>query len=309
MIMEREQSSVIADGASDRRDQPVEIQAALGVLFRGKRLVLAIIVIFTIASVAAAFLTKPVYRATVILVPADVSGTGSGLQPLMGQFGGLASLAGIDLKPDDRTAEAMALLESRQFTESFLRDGDLLLVLFASRWDVEEKRWRDGLRKIPTLNDGVRFFDRKVRRVHQDTKTGLVTLEIDWTNPNLAATWANELVRRANFTLRQRDMAETDKMVEYLNQELEKTNVAELRQAIYRLIEAQIKQKTLAKVRDEYVFRVLDPAAPPDSDDFVRPKRALYVVSGPVFGFIIAVFFVLTWNFAATSWRTLRSTR
>ena len=65
-------------------------------------------------------------------------------------------------------------------------------------------------------------------------------------------------------------------MVEYLNQELEKTNVAELRQAIYRLIEAQIKQKTLARLRDEYVFRVLDPAAPPDSDE-IREAEACAV--------------------------------
>ena len=89
-----------------------------------------------------------------ILVSVDVSGTG--LRPAAsgkrGQFGGLASLAGIDLKPDDRTAEAMALLESRQFTESFLTERPpAALVLFASRWDVEEKRWRSVSEKYQRL--------------------------------------------------------------------------------------------------------------------------------------------------------------
>ena len=62
MIMEREQSSVIADGASDRGIQPVEIQAALGVLFRGKRLVLVIILILPSLPLYGV-LTKPSYRA------------------------------------------------------------------------------------------------------------------------------------------------------------------------------------------------------------------------------------------------------
>ena len=71
----------------------------------------------------------------------------------------------------------------------------------------------------------------------------------------------------------------------------------ELQQAIARTLETYVKSRAMANVQKDYVFRVIDPAAPADLNDFVRPHRALFIVCGPVIGIVFAVFFVLIWDF------------
>jgi uncharacterized protein involved in exopolysaccharide biosynthesis len=56
-----------------------------------------------------------------------------------------------------------------------------------------------------------------------------------------------------------------------------------MREAIPRLMEAQIKQRMLANVLHEYAFRVVDSAMPPDKADRIRPNKPLLVAAG-VFG-------------------------
>jgi uncharacterized protein involved in exopolysaccharide biosynthesis len=263
------------------------------VLRKNKFLVIGIVTVFTVAALAAAFLTRPVYRASVLLIPAETGDSPVELGAMLGDLGGLASLAGLNLGGANITVEALATLRSRQFTEEFVEQNDLLPTLFADDWDVASGTWKVSGDDVPTLWDAYQLFDRKIRRAVEDKKTGLVRVEIDWTDRVAAAAWANELVARLNEVLRTRAIREADASVEYLQQELKKTDVVQLQQAIYRLIEANVKRRTVATVRPEFAFRVLDPAAPPDPDDFVQPKRALYLIAGPVAGLLFAVCLVL----------------
>lgn len=271
--------------------------------------VLVIVFLCTLAAAAAALFMKPVYRATVVLVPAESTNPiGSGLTSMLGDLGGLASLAGLALKSDETTVESIALLESRQFTESFIRDNGLLARLYRNRWDAEHSRWRvHWWSDAPTVYDAYRRFDRKIRRVVEDKKTGVVTLDIDWTDAEEGARWANELVRRLNEAMRSRAIAEADQSIALLTTESSGTDVAELKQAIARLIEAQLQVRTLANVRSDYAFRVVDPAAPPGHDDFVRPQRALYLVLGPIIGLMIAAGFVVICDLAAQMRKHLKT--
>jgi uncharacterized protein involved in exopolysaccharide biosynthesis len=137
------------------------------------------------------------------------------------------------------------------------------------------------------MSQAVAKFSDSVRKVHEDGRRNLVALQIDWTDPNLAAQWANKLVTRLNDYLRQRDIAEAQRSIEFLNKELEKSSVIELRQGVYRLIESQIEMVMLANVRDEYAFKILDPAVPSEPNQFVRPKRPMIVIVGLMFGLML----------------------
>jgi LPS O-antigen subunit length determinant protein (WzzB/FepE family) len=118
-------------------------------------------------------------------------------------------------------------------------------------------------------------------------------LQVEWTDREQAALWANELVRRLNAEMRQRALAKADASVGYLEKELSGTTAVASREAIGRLIEAQINQRMLANVQHEYAFRVVDKAMPPDARDFVRPKRLLMLVVGALTGCILSVMCVL----------------
>jgi uncharacterized protein involved in exopolysaccharide biosynthesis len=206
----------------------------------------------------------------------------------LGALGGLASLAGLQLGGSAGKAERIALLKSRGLTEDFIRDKALLTVLFAKKWDAANRKWKVADRKIPTLQRAFKLFE-DMRDVDEDRMTGLVTLTVTWTDREAAAAWANELVARANATARDMAIEEARHTIEYLYKELEATSVLELRQAIYRLIEANINRITVAKARSEYAFRVVDRARPSDADQFVWPRRVLIIVCGLVLGSLLAI--------------------
>ena len=77
--------------------------------------------------------------------------------------------------------------------------------------------------------------------------------------------------------------------IDYLNSELETTTVVGVRQAIYSVIQSQIEQIMLATVRDDYAFKVLDPAIAPDPDDTAFPNRPIFGFVGLVLGLAFAV--------------------
>jgi len=263
-----------------------------------RRLVIAITLVSTALATILALLMTPVYRSTALLVPVSQEQENQGLSAIAGQFGGLAQLAGLNLGSGGSSKdEAIALLKSRGFTEQFIQSENLLPILFDGKWDAGQNKWKsDDSDKIPTLNDGYRLFDRKIRRVTEDRKTSLVTLTIDWKDRELAARWAQLLIERVNQSMRERAVEESQRSLSYLNQELLKTEAAEVRQAIYRLIENQIKTIMWANVRDQYSFRVLDPPAVADKDDPVRPRRAVMIVIGFLLGGFIALLTALVRN-------------
>jgi len=261
-------------------------------LARHKWLIFLTTLLVTALAATAAFVMTPVYRAEVLMAPVSPEEETGRLAQLADRFGGLAAMAGLELGDQDIDVEAaIATLKSRQFTTSFVRDHDLLPVLFDKKWDPANKTWDvDDPKDVPTEWDAYKLFDEEVRTVSRDKKTGLVSLAIEWKDRELAAKWANELVARINHQQQEKAIGEARKSIDFLKAQLEKTSVTEIQQAIWRLIEAQGKKIMLANVRDEYAFEVIDSAAPPDADDFAKPKRKLMIALGVVVGLMLGVF-------------------
>jgi uncharacterized protein involved in exopolysaccharide biosynthesis len=256
-------------------------------LWMGRIWIAASVLVFLGLAAAIAFLSTPVYRATTVLIPSgvDQANLGGSLGGALSQLGGLASLAGLNIGGNTgSTEEALAVLRSRQFTQNFISDLGLMPQLFAKNWDAAAGRWKTAEGKQPTLGRAVRYFDQSIRTVTQDKKTGLVTLQVDWTDRTKVALWANELVKRLNEEMRQRAIRNSDASVGFLQKEMAATAVIETRQAIGRLIEYQINQRMLANVTQEYAFRVVDPAVLPDPNDVVWPPRAILLAGGLVVG-------------------------
>jgi len=235
---------------------------------------------------ACSYLTKPLYRAEIIFMPVSEGQSGSGmLGNFAAQFGGLASLAGIEL-PSGKASANLAILKSREFTNKFIEENNLLPVLFEEAWDKENNKWKPEVMKEPlTLWHAYGYFDSKIRTITSDTKTGLVTLTIKWKDPNVAATWANELVVRANAYIRARAIEQAEKSTEYLQQEVARTNNADMRAVLYKLIEKQKQAATLAQVKDQFAFQVIDPAVVQEGKPSAH--RTLFLMVGIFIGLSI----------------------
>ena len=262
-------------------------------LARGWKIVVVVTLLGAAIGVATALLIRPVYRATAVLAPRSEADTATLGRSLASQLGGLAGIAGSLMPTGSNQAETIATLRSRALTEKFIVEGNLLPVLFPDQWDATRGRWRGGDARVPTKGDGFRVFDRDIRTVDEDRKTGLVTVSIDWTDPVLAARWANELVARTNATMRLRASAEAEVTLRYLQKELDRTNKVELRTSLFQLVEAQQKTLMLANTRPEYALRVIDPAEPPGYRDRIWPKRPLIAVLGVLLGALLGAAIVL----------------
>ncbi|MEJ2379340.1 MAG: Wzz/FepE/Etk N-terminal domain-containing protein, partial [Pseudolabrys sp.] len=270
------------------------------VVMRYKWMILAIVLVCTGGATGYAFMATPIYEASVLMAPVKNDEDKGALSSLAAQYGGLASMVGINLGGGGSSSdEAIATLKSRAFTDQFIKDHNLLPVLFASKWNPDTKTWNvDNPDDVPTMGDAYKLFDKKIRRVIENKQSGLVTLEIDWKNREQAASWANDLVQRLNQRMRARAIHEARKSIDYLKQELGKTSVVDLQQGINRLIETQIKKITLASVRDQYSFRIIDPAVTPDRTAYVWPRKGLLVVLSIVIGLIAGIFVAFLANAA-----------
>jgi capsular polysaccharide biosynthesis protein len=274
-------------------EQGFDLRALLATLSARRWLIIGCVLVSAATCTATAFVMTPVYRASVVLTSASTerNDANNSLNSALGQLGGLASLAGLSVGANDAaTEESLAVLQSREFTESFINQKNLMPELFARQWDAKDGSWTvSAWRPRPTPARAFKYFDRHVRSIIRDKKTGLVTLQIEWRDRNESAEWANELVQRLNAEMRRRAIIKADASLGYLQKELISTPEVGMREAIYRLIEGQVKQRMLADVTEEYAFRVVDRAMAPDADDPVRPKRLLLLLGGPFFGLVVGI--------------------
>lgn len=251
------------------------------IVVQQRLLIIAITLAGTVIATTIAFLMTPIYRAEVLLAPAQQETT-EGLGGLANQLGDLPALAGINLgSRQDKTAEHVAALKSRALSVSFIKKDNLMPVLFADQWDKQHKRWKDS-NNPPTEWKAFDLWDNSIRRVTWDRRSGLVTLAIEWRDPVLAARWANDLVKEVNTRLRVEAVAEANKSIAYLKKELSQTSSVEVQRAIYRLIEGQTKNKMVANTREEYAFTTIDPAVVPERK--YKPRRSVLVFAGLLLG-------------------------
>lgn len=245
---------------------------------------------------AYALTIAPVYRAEVIMLPTSAEDGKGGVGGIAGSLGGIVSLMGGDLGGNvSGKNEAIATLKSRAFTENFIVEENLVGVLTDEDRDVHDRGASIDEDYGPRRRRAALVKFDQLRQIVEDKKTGLITLTVDWTVPEMATVWANGLVAKVNESLRKRAINQAQKSIQYLNQELANTSVVELHKAIYGLIETQINKIMLANVRQEYAFKVVDPAVVPY--DRIKPKRKQIVLTGVMGGFFVCILLCLLFHF------------
>jgi uncharacterized protein involved in exopolysaccharide biosynthesis len=278
--------------------EPVEDEVSFSdsfrLLWRSKWLVLGITILFTLLSVVLVLVVPKRYEADLVISPVsanDESSLMGGLNSAASQFSGLASLVGISTPQDSKKSESLATLTSEVITQQYIKENNLLPVLFASKWDASRNRWKGtDPRKYPTLWKGNELFRGKIRSVSNDTKTGLSTLTISWSDPVTAARWANGIVKMTNDYLRNKAIREAEANISYLNDQASKTDEVGVKQAIYSILQSQISKAMLARGSEEYALKVVDPAFAPERTSV--PKPVLWISMGCLAGLLCSVFVV-----------------
>jgi uncharacterized protein involved in exopolysaccharide biosynthesis len=276
-----------------RRDPQGEIgfRQFAALIAKQKLAITVIVAAFTLAAVAGTMLVTKRFEATAVVSPVTEQEGGDKSNSLKDQLGGIAALAGIGTSGGGKRFETIATLQSEALTERYMRDNELLPVLYAKRWDSKLHDWKPSTAKTPTYWIANRYFKNSIRRITEDPKTGLVNIAITWKDPVLAAKWANDLVRLTNEYLRNKEITESQRRIAYLTDEAARASSIEVKSSIYSLLESEIKSQTLARGTEEYALKVIDPAFVPESASFPIPALwiALGVFAGLVTGFIFAL--------------------
>lgn len=274
------------------QDDEIRLKELIVYLWLGKWAVLGVTAAAAILAGIAAWASPRMYEAMIVVAPAENtpgSGQMGSLSSVAPELGGLASLAGLTLGTDSRKAQYVAVLESDALTERYIEENHLLPVLYARLWDARAGRWKaHDATEMPTPWKALQRFKRRIRAITTDHGTGLVTLTITWRNPEVAARWANGLVKMTNDYLRAKAIAESERNIAYLDEQAARTDVVGVKQAIYALMQNEIDTEMLARGTDEYALKVVDPALAPELPS--SPKKWLWVLLG-LFGGLTASLF------------------
>ena len=259
-----------------------------------------------LAFAAVSMVTEDNYTAITVLSPNEEDS--GGLGQLAGSLGGLAGLAGVDLgsMKTNNTQLAIELMRSRSFLYPFIERNELTKYLLAyEAYDADSGQvtfkddvYRDGewVREVEAPRTVIpepweaygELLDR-LTIVHDATK-GIVTVELSYIDPSLAARWLQNLVTDINNVMRARESEQVSESIQYLSERAEQADYAELKTALYNLLQEQYKKDMLIAVKDDYVFEVVDPAQPPHFTDGL-PALVWFVV-----GLMLAGFFLLVVN-------------
>lgn len=236
-----------------------------------------------------------IYDASVTLRATENSTGGQlSLPSLGGQLGGLAGLSGFGLGgASDQKEKSLAVLRSRSLGLKLIDEGNLLPVIFADKWDEQSRSWQVTGSDIPSRLDGWREFDENIRSIEEERRSGNIYLTIRWTDPEVAASWANQLVELVNRRLQEIAIGNAQRSMVFLEEELQKTNNANIESSLYSLIEQNVATITMANVNKDFAFEIIDSAMAPDAEDYSWPNLLILAAGGIVFGLIIAVLIAL----------------
>ena len=293
-----------------RTDTELTLSELGQVIWARKVAISLLTLLFSVLVVWYALMIPNEYKARAVLAPAQEQS--SGLAGSLGQLGGLASLAGVNVGGIEANESLIAqeVMQSWNFIDNFIRENDLAVDLIAATswekrsnqltfdkelYDFDERKWLiededgPGYRGPSSWELFRRFSEMLI--VSEDKKTDLVSISITFYSPYLAKKWVDMFVEAINRHMQSRQVIKVTNNIEYLQAQIEKTQIAEMKDVFYNIIQEQIKNKMIAEASPDYVFVAVSPSMVPEEKS--SPRRAIICVLGSMLGGIFALFWVV----------------
>ena len=296
------------------RDQEIDLKVLFSIFWHKKLFIGLVTVFFSISAVIYSLLLPNIYESEAILSPVD---KGNGLGSVMRNYGSLASLAGINLPNQDNenlTLKALEKLKSLIFFKENIMPNIFLPNLMAvNSWDSETntiyyddsiynkstntwtKNYSVENDKNPSPQENYKEFLENHLTISEDKKTGFVNLSVRHQSPLIAKKWTELTVTEINSFYREKDKSESQKAVEYLNNQISKTSLSEIKVVIAELLQKETQKLTLIEANQYYVFDYIDP--PAVMEQRIKPRRSLISILGFALGILVGTFLVLVNNY------------
>jgi uncharacterized protein involved in exopolysaccharide biosynthesis len=297
-------------------DDEIDLKELFLVLWNGKFVITLITGFAAVCAVLFALWLPNIYESKALLAPKDESGAG-GLAGLARQYGGLASLAGINIGvgggESSKSMMAQQKIQSLDFFTRHLYEKIVLDLMAVDHWDAasgalvidpdvfdtKNQKWVRGVsypQQIkPSAQEAHGVF-LEVLALSEDKETGLVTIAIKHQSPVVARAWIALIIEAVTEEFRSSDVQEAQGSIAFLEQQRTQTSLVSLDEVFAQLIEEQTKTIMLANVSKDYVFNVIDPAVVPELKS--EPKRALICILVTLLGGMLGALLVLVRHYA-----------
>ena len=281
----------------------LDLKSIFLIFWERKFLIIGIVSIFFISSVIVTLMTPNEYKATVTLAPSN--GQGDTLSGGLSQLGGIAGLAGLNVQmPATSEAEiALKIVQSWGFIEAFIKNNSIESELLASEgwdektnkliinpdiYDLDNSVWVD---KKPSSWEQFKLFS-DIFELKKRKDSVSILLSLEFYSPDKAKEWLDLYVVSINNYMRERKIKRVERNIDYLQNQLTKTSMAEMKTVFHNLIEDQTKALMLAEARvDEYVFMTVSKSMIPEQKSY--PFRRLIVIQYTLIGGILSVLLIL----------------
>lgn len=281
----------------------VDLIEIVNTLWDYKKSIILSFIFFGTISVFYALSLPNQYKASTTLAVAESSS--NSISASLGQLGGLASLAGVDISGGQSTSEdkiAQEIMQSWSFIAKFVEDNNIAPDLIAA------KGWNKSTNKL-IYENGIYDFKAEewfikppssweiyqafigILSFSQDSQTGLVYVSIEYFSPYIAKQWLDLYVDSINAHMQKRKLTEVSRNIEFLNDEIAETSVSEMREVFYSIIEEQTKEKMLAAVSPEYAFIYVNPSMVPEEKS--QPRRSIICIFITLFGTFLTIVVIL----------------
>jgi uncharacterized protein involved in exopolysaccharide biosynthesis len=266
------------------------------VLVEYKLLIIVFTALTTLGAIYYASTLPNIYKAEVLMIPAS---GGVSVGGLSNRLGGLVSMAGVSLRGNSAGIEgeqALARLKTRSFLINHVKEKNLKPILFANQWSQSGGVW---INEEPSDREASELLLGMITTsMNPKDKAGLVIFSLEWenpTSPNKIADIANNLVSSINSHAKDRAIIEARDSISFLEKELEQTSILNSQTMLYSIIEQQMQKIMMANIRDEFVFKIIDPAVVPKRAENKIVLMIIFtgLILGVLFGSFVAFFISL----------------
>ncbi len=288
----------------------IDLREVFSALWAGKIIIVLITSVFAISSVFYALSVPNQYKATALLAPAQYES--SGLSGALGQFGGLASLAGVNLDSGSggETEMAKAIMVSWNFIEGFIQNNNLSPELVAVEgwneqtnelltndqvYDFKNERW---LVDKPSSWSLFKSFSGRLS-ISEPGNSGFLSVSVEHYSPHVAKRWLDLYVAEINKHMQEMQIIKVNNNINNLQQQIERTSNPKMQEVFYNIIAEQTKNKMLAEASPDYAFVAVSASMLPEERS--QPNRALICISLTLVGGILSVLIVLLMHYMRKS--------
>ena len=283
-------------------------------LWKSKVLIITVSFFFTVFGLLYSINLNNYYKSDAVLFLSQSSGA-PGLTASSAANSSLAAVAGINLSSPVSSQGELALetILSRAFLGRIINRKDVLPSLMAAKeysfltntltfneeiYDTKTGKWIREMsapyQAEPSLLEAYKVYTEDIISVRFDKMQGFFYISVVHISPIFAQEFLSLVIDELNESMRKRDLDLANGYLEYLNEEIGRTNLLEMKSSMNNLLQSQLITKMKAKIGKEYVLRVIEPPYIPEEKS--SPYRAIITLMWLISGFVISSLWVMLFS-------------